>query len=292
MKIGFFAIGIAHMARPDLIKTIAVNAERLNFATVWAPEHVVLLDKYISQYPYAKGEFPVPMDTPIGDPFITLGYAAAYTSRIKLATGVCLVPEHNPVVLAKVIATLDQLAGGRFVLGAGVGWLEEEFRAIGVPWERRGDRANECIAAMRCLWRDAISTYRGEYVKFESVRSYPKPVRGDVPVWFGGESGPALKRVAQHGDGWCGFNLAPDEAAGKLTRLDELLKAAGRKRSDIYLALSPYTKPITRDDLKRYRDLGVDELSLVNFGVPTTERELVVQMEQTARDWVEPAAKI
>jgi probable F420-dependent oxidoreductase len=232
------------------------------------------------------------MDTPIADPFVTLGYAAAYTSRIKLATGICLVPEHNPVVLGKVVATLDQLAGGRFVLGAGVGWLEEEFHAIGVPWERRGERTRECIEAMRCLWRDANSTYHGEYVKFENVRSYPKPVRGEVPVWFGGESGPALKRVAEYGNGWCGFNLTPDEAAAKLKRIDELLRAAGRKRSDLYLALSPYTKPITRDDLKRYRDLGVEELALVNFSPPTTERELVTQMEQTARDWVEPAAKI
>jgi alkanesulfonate monooxygenase SsuD/methylene tetrahydromethanopterin reductase-like flavin-dependent oxidoreductase (luciferase family) len=113
-----------------------------------------------------------------------------------------------------------------------------------------------------------------------------------VPVWFGGESGPALKRVAEYGNGWCGFNLTPDEAAAKLKRIDELLKAAGRKRSDLYLALSPYTKPITRDDLKRYRDLGIEELALVNFSPPTTERELVTQMEQTARDWVEPAAKI
>jgi probable F420-dependent oxidoreductase len=292
MKIGFFAIGLGHMIRPDLIKTVAVNAERLNFATVWAPEHVVLLDKYVSKYPYSQGAFPVPMDTPIADPFVTLGYAAAYTSRIKLATGICLVPEHNPVVLGKVVATLDQLAGGRFVLGAGVGWLEEEFHAIGVPWERRGERTRECIEAMRCLWHDANSTYRGEYVKFENVRSYPKPVRGEVPVWFGGESGPALKRVAEYGNGWCGFNLTPDEAAAKLKRIDELLKAAGRKRSDLYLALSPYTKPITRDDLKRYRDLGIEELALVNFSPPTTERELVTQMEQTARDWVEPAAKI
>ncbi len=292
MKIGFFAIGLGHMTRPDLIKTIAVNAERLNFATIWAPEHVVLLDKYVSKYPYSTGDFPVPMDTPFADPFVTLGYAAAYTSRIKLVTGICLVPEHNPLVLAKLIATLDQLSGGRFTLGVGVGWLEEEFQAIGVPWERRAQRTREYIEAMRCLWRDAHSSYRGEFVKFENVRSYPKPVRGEVPVWFGGESGPALRRVAEYGNGWCGFNLAPDDAASKLKRIDELLKANGRKRSEIYVAISPYSKPITRDDLKRYRDAGVDELGLIDFSPPTGEREMVAHLEQMAREWVEPAAKV
>jgi probable F420-dependent oxidoreductase len=292
MKIGFFAVGIGHLSRPDLVKTVAVNAERLNFATVWAPEHVVLLDKHISKYPYSKGEFPLPADTAFADPFVTLGYAAAYTSRIKLVSGICLVPEHNPVVLAKVVSTLDQLSGGRFTLGVGVGWLEEEFKAVGVPWEGRAQRTREYIEAMRCLWRDAHSTYKGEFVKFESVRSYPKPVHGEVPIWFGGESGPALKRVADYGNGWCGFNLSADEAAAKMKRLDDLIKAAGRKRSEIYMALSPYTKPITRDDLKRYRDAGVDELGFIEFNPPTSERDMIAKMEQMAREWVEPAAKI
>jgi probable F420-dependent oxidoreductase len=293
MKIGFFAIGLGHMIRPDLIKTVAVNVERLGFATLWAPEHVVLLDKYRSKYPYSdEGGFPVPIETPFADPFLCLGYAAAYTSRIKLATGICLVPEHNPVVLAKVVATLDQLCGGRFILGVGVGWLEEEFRAIGVPWERRGQRTRECIEAMRCLWRDAHSSYNGEFVKFDDVRSYPKPVRGEVPVWFGGESGPALRRVAEYGNGWGGFNLSADEAAPKLKRIDEMLKAAGRKRSDLYVALSPYSKPITRDDLKRYRDAGVDELAFVDFNPPTSEREMIAHLEKMAREWVEPASKL
>jgi probable F420-dependent oxidoreductase len=292
MKIGFFAVGIGHLSRPDLVKTVAVNAERLNFSTVWAPEHVVLLDKHISKYPYSKGEFPLPADTAFADPFTTLAYAAAYTSRVKLVTGICLVPEHNPVVLAKVVATLDQLSGGRFTLGVGVGWLEEEFNAVGVPWERRAQRTRECIDSMRCMWRDAHSSYKGEFYKFDNVRSYPKPVHGDVPIWFGGESGPALKRVADYGNGWCGFNLSPAEAADKMKRLDQLIKAAGRKRSEIYMALSPYTKPITRDDLKRYRDIGVDELGLIEFSPPSSERDMIAKMEQIARDWVEPAAKV
>lgn len=292
MKIGFFAIGLGHLARPELIKTIAVNAERLNFATLWAPEHVVLLDKHISKYPYSQHDFPVPADTPFADPFVTLGYAAAYTSRIRLVTGICLVPEHNPVVLAKVIATLDQLSGGRFALGVGVGWLEEEFRALGIPWERRAQRTRECIESMRRLWRDAHSTYHGEFVNFDNVRSYPKPVRGEVPVWFGGESGPALRRTAEYGNGWCGFNLSPDEAAARMARLEELLKAAGRKRSELYIALSPYAKPVKPDDLKRYRDAGCDEIGIIDFRPPASEREMVEHLERMAREWVEPAARL
>lgn len=292
MKIGFFAGGIGHLARPDMVKTLAVHSERLNFATVWAPEHVVLLDKHISKYPYSKGEFPLPTDTAFADPFTTLAYAAAYTTRVKLITGICLVPEHNPVVLAKVVATLDQLSGGRFTLGVGVGWLEEEFNAVGVPWERRAQRTRECIDAMRCLWRDAHSSYKGEFYKFDNVRSYPKPVRGEVPIWFGGETAPALKRVAEYGNGWCGFNLSAAEAADKMKELDRAIEAAGRKRSEIYVALSPYSKPFTRDDLKRYRDAGVDELALLEFHPPSSERELIVRLEQMAREWVEPAAKI
>ena len=129
-------------------------------------------------------------------------------------------------------------------------------------------------------------------MKFDSVRSFPKPANGkSVPVWFGGESGPALRRVAESGDGWIGFNLTADQAATKIERIEELLKANRRERSDVELAVSPYTKPIKTDDLKRYRDAGADEVALV-VDVPPTEGEMVKRLEQMARDFVEPAAKL
>ena len=131
MKIGYFAIGMGRLANPAWIKTLATTVERLGFSTIWAPEHVVLLKDYASRYPYSGGDFPMPTETPIADPFITLTYAAACTSRVCLATGVCPVPEHNPVVLAKVIATADVLSGGRLMLGTGIGWLQEEYDAVG-----------------------------------------------------------------------------------------------------------------------------------------------------------------
>ncbi|MGH7988283.1 MAG: TIGR03619 family F420-dependent LLM class oxidoreductase, partial [Candidatus Binataceae bacterium] len=198
-----------------------------------------------------------------------------------------------PLVLAKVVATLDYLSDGRFVLGVGVGWLEEEFQALGIPWERRAQRTREYIEAMRRLWSDELSSFSGEFVHFENVRSFPKPARGAaLPVLFGGESGPALRRVAEYGNGWCGFNMTPDEAAVKIRRLEQLLAANGRKRSEIELAISPYTKRITPDDLKRYRDLGVEELVLVNFRPPRTEEDITNQLENLAREWVEPASKL
>jgi len=234
----------------------------------------------------------MPVGTPFGDPFTTLTYAAALTSKIRLATGICLVPEHNPLVLAKTVATADRLSGGRFILGTGIGWLEEEFQAIGVTWERRAQRTREYIEAMRLLWSHEQASYSGEFVNFRGALSSPKPTHNRVPVWFGGESGPALRRVAEYGDGWIGFNLSPAEAAPKIKRIEELLKANGRKRSEVELAVSPYMKPMTTDDLKRYRDLGVDEVATVVFDIPPTERELVARIERVARDFVEPAARL
>jgi len=276
-----------------LHKAFAANAERLGFSTLWVPEHVVLLDKYASRYPYSQdGILPARPDAPIPDPFLTLCAMASATEKIRLATGICLVPEHNPLVLAKVTATLDWLSNGRLILGVGVGWLEEEFKALGIPWEERARRTREHIEAMRRLWSDKVSSYHGEFVKFDGAASHPQPVRGAVPVMFGGESGPALRRVAEYGNGWVGFNLLPDEAAAKMRKLEALLKANGRKRADLEIVVSPYGKPVVADDLKRYRDAGVDEVVLANIRPPRTEEEAATRLEEAARAWLEPASKL
>jgi probable F420-dependent oxidoreductase len=197
------------------------------------------------------------------------------------------------VSLAKTVATVDRLSGGRFTFGVGVGWLAEEFEALGVPFERRGQRTREYIQVMRKLWTERTSSHQGEFVNFKNVLSYPKPVSDKgVPVWFGGESNPALRRVAEYGDGWIGFNLLPDQAAEKIKRIEELLKANGRNRSDVKLAVSPYTNPIKTDDLKRYRDAGVEEIALLASGRPRTERDTIAELEQMAREFIEPAAKL
>jgi probable F420-dependent oxidoreductase len=295
MKIGLSAIGFGTLAAPALIRTIVTNAERLNFSTVWAPEHVVLLDRYTSHYPYStgsSGEFLAPTDIAINDPFPTLTFAAACTSKIRLATGICLVPEHNPLVLAKTVATVDYLSGGRVILGVGIGWLAEEFHALGIPFERRAHRTREYIEAMRRLWRDDHSSYQGEFVRFEHVRSYPKPAQSKLPVWFGGESGPALRRVAEYGDGWFGLNLSSEEAATRIERIEQLLRENGRRRSDVELAVSPYLRAISLDDLKRYRDAGAEEVELILLNAPQDEPGIVQELERMARAFVEPAAKL
>lgn len=293
MKIGLFAIGIGTAAHPAVIRAAAETAERTGFATVWAPEHIVLFDSHESKYPYNDtGKFATPADFDWLDPFLALTYAAAATSKVRLATGICLVPERNPLILAKEVATLDRLSGGRFALGVGIGWLKEEFDALGVPFERRAQRTREYIDVMRKLWREPVVTHAGEFVRFENARSYPKPPQGaKVPIWFGGESEPALRRVAACGDGWFGFNLNPAQAKEKIERLRALIKERGRERDRFEIIVSPYTQEITRDDLKRYRDAGVDEIPMgINF--KPDPAQVRAQVEQMSRDWVEPAAKL
>jgi probable F420-dependent oxidoreductase len=294
MKVGLMAVVFGRVKGMGVMKAFAGHAERLGFSTLWAPEHVVLVDQYQSLYPYsAQGKFPAPTDAPIADPFLTLCTLASATERIRLGTAICLVPEHNPLVLAKVIATLDCLSEGRFTLGVGVGWLEEEFRALGISWERRTQRTREYIEAMRRLWSEPLSTYHGEFVNFDNVRSNPKPVRGGgLPVFFGGESGPALRRVAEYGNGWIGFNLTPDEAAAKIRRIEQLLRQVGRQRSDVELTVSNSGKPITPDDLKRYHDAGVEEFVITGLRSPHTAEEAQSVLEKAAREWLEPAAKL
>lgn len=295
MRIGFFAIGIGSLARPDLITATAVNAERLGFSTVWAPEHIVFLDRFSSRYPYSRGQnLPISLDIALLNPFLALTYAAASTKRIRLATGICIAPEYHPLLLGKLAASLDYLSGGRFALGIGVGWLEEEFKALGIPWERRSKRTREYVEAMRRLWGDDPSEYKGEFVEFEGARSYPKPVSGArLPVLVGGQTEAALKRAALYGDGWCGFNLTAEETAGMIKRLRELLKTNNRKAEGFEFSMAPLASS-TPADLKSYRDAGVDELYLTPvFQRPlNTEAEVIKLLEEIARSWIEPASRL
>lgn len=295
MKIGFFAVGIGNLAKPDLLAAAAINAERLGFSTVWAPEHIVLLDRFASKYPYARGhQIPIRLDTALLNPFVALAFAAARTNHVRLATGICIAPEYHPLLLGKLAASLDYLSGGRFALGIGIGWLEEEFTALGIPWEGRSRRTREYVNAMRRLWGDERSDFAGEFVRFEGARSYPKPIAGErMPILVGGQTEAALKRAAAYGDGWCGFNLTPAETAECIKRLRELLKANNRKPDDFEFSMSPVASA-TPDDLKAYRDAGLDELYLtpVFQKQMTTEAEVAGELEELARLWVEPAQKL
>src|SRR4051812_18217924 len=166
MRLGLHALGIGSGATRAVIDAVASAAESRGFATLWAGEHVVMVDRPASRYPYSDdGVIAVPAEADWLDPMIALGFAAAASSRIGIATGVLLLPEHNPVVVAKQAASLDKLSGGRLTLGIGVGWCKEEFDALGVPFEYRAARAAEYVAAMRTLWRDEIASFNGQFVK-------------------------------------------------------------------------------------------------------------------------------
>ncbi len=264
MRLGLHALGIGTGAQRAVIDAVARSAEANGFARLWAGEHVVMVDRAESRYPYSDdGKIAVPASADWLDPLVGLSFAAATTQRIEIATGVLLLPEHNPVLLAKQAASLDVLSNGRLILGVGIGWSREEFAALGIPFARRADRTAEYIRAMRTLWREDVASFDGAFVSFDQIRVNPKPVHDrQIPVVFGGNSDAALGRVATIGDGWYGFNLASVDAVGeRLAKLTELCLQAGRDIGDLDLAVAlDRGQP---DDLAALAELGVSELVLV-----------------------------
>jgi probable F420-dependent oxidoreductase len=276
MRFGLHALGIGAGAQRPVVDAVAAAAEAVGFSTLWAGEHVLMVDESASRYPYAaNGQIAVSSTADWLDPMICLSFAAAATSTITIATGVLLLPEHNPVVVAKKAATLDVLSGGRLILGVGVGWSAEEFDALGVPFARRAARTREYVAAMRTIWREDVASFEGEFVRFDSIRVNPKPLgRRAIPLVLGGNSDTALRRVAAWGDGWYGFNL--DGTADVAERVDYLTgrcREAGRDPSDLRLAVS--LKSPEPQDVAVLADLGIDELVIVEG--PPAERDLATE---------------
>ncbi len=278
MRLGLHALGIGSGAKREVIDAVAAAADGAGFATLWSGEHVVMVDESASRYPYSDdGRIAVPAEADWIDPFIGLSFAAATTSRIRIATGVLLLPEHNPVLVAKQAASLDTLSGGRLTLGIGIGWSREEFDALGVPFERRGARTREYVDAIRTLWRDDVASFDGEFVRFTDVRVNPKPLQDRrIPVVLGGNSDAALRRVAAWGDGWYGFNLGSvDVVAERVAFLREQCSAQGRDPAALRLAVA--LSDLEPGDGAALAALGVDELVLVE-GPPDDPRD--------AADWV------
>ena len=292
MRVGLFAPLGNPFATPEYVSALGAAAEERGFHSLWVAEHVVLFDEYASRYPYsADGRIPAGGENGILEPFTALSFLAAGTRRIRLGTGICLVPQRNPVYTAQEVATLDWLSGGRFDFGVGVGWLEEEFTACATSFERRGARCRDYLRAMQRLWRDPVSEYRGEFYAFPPLRQYPKPVQQPhPPIHFGGESDAALRRVAELGQGWYGFNLEPGEVPPHLARLDAFLDRRGRKRSEIQVSICPYLKGVGEDALPRYCEAGVDQV--VVMAVAGHADGLRAQLDALAKAVVEPAARL
>ena len=230
------------MSRPDTLVQAARTAEEAGFDSVWAGEHLVLPDPQVPPSPMA------PQD-PALDSLLALTWAAAHTTTIRLATGIVILPQRNPVLLAKEVATLDVLSGGRVMLGVGAGYLEPEFRAVGANFAERGAVTDEYLDAMRTLWYDEHPEFRGRFAGFGGVDAHPRPVQRPIPLVVGGHSAPAYRRAVARGHGWYGYWLTPAQAAESMAGL-----AAAARR------------------VPRPADLGELEISVTPRGQMTAER--------------------
>ncbi|MEU9920034.1 LLM class F420-dependent oxidoreductase [Streptomyces griseoluteus] len=289
MRVGLHALGIGDGARPEVIRAVATAAEATGFARLWCGEHVVLVDAPASRYPYsADGRIAVPADADWLDPLLALSFAAAVTNRIELATGVLLLPEHNPVLVAKQVATLDVLSAGRFSLGVGVGWSAEEFAALGVPFAGRGRRTDEYLAAMRTLWTQDPASYTGEFARFDAIRVNPKPLRGGrLPVVIGGNSDTALRRAVTLAEGWYGFNVPVADIPARIAALADECARHGRDLGELTVAVAPSDG--TPEHLPGLAAAGVTELVVVG-APPTTPDGAAMWVKELARTWISPVA--
>ena len=240
--------------------------EEKGFHAIWVPEHVLFFPDYASTYPYSdNGRIP---GDPEGllDPFTALSFIAAHTSTLRLGTGICLVPQRQPVYTAKMVADVDYLSGGRVDFGIGIGWLREEFANLGVDFDNRAALSDEYVDAMKALWSPGVTEFSGPTVTLTPCHFNPKPVQQPhPPIYFGGESAPALRRVARQGDGWYGYDMTPEQLAQRLPRLEAALAEQGRTRDDIGLIVGPNRHPVNAQTIGQYRDLGVDQLVVPLF---------------------------
>ncbi len=279
MKFGTFLF----QTQPASLGAIARRAEELGFESLWIPEHIILPVKYRSPYPYSKdGRLPAPADVPLHDPLLALAYVAAITTRIKLATGIYVVPVRNAITTAKAVASLDVLSGGRFIFGVGIGWLEEEFEAVGMNFKDRALRTREYLELMKALWLESDPVYRGRTVSIEGFKFMPKPVqRPHPPIVFGGNTEPSLKRAAKLADGWYGIAGSIDSLRADIAKLREHERALGRKTPLELTASLRLGSPLTVDHVKRVADLGVERV-LIGAGPAT--RDALEGIERFAGD--------
>jgi probable F420-dependent oxidoreductase len=256
-------------ATPEVLAAVGCEADRRGIGTVWVGEHAVEFDDYDSSYPYAPdGKMPLPPDAGLLEPFTALAFLAAHTTVVRLGTGICVLPQRNPVYTAKEVATLDWLSGGRIDFGVGVGWLREEFEALNVPWSRRGGRTDEYLDLIQTLWTAPSSGYAGQYFTLPPCTVHPRPIQGPhPPIHIGGESDAALRRVARRGQGWLTFNRPPGALAGPLARLDELLAEVDRNRAELTITVCPYFLGLDADAVEHYAAAGADAVAAMVFVV-------------------------
>ncbi|MDZ4826066.1 MAG: LLM class F420-dependent oxidoreductase [Actinomycetota bacterium] len=264
MKFALLFANAGPFSKPENAVGLALLAEELGFESLWTVEHVVVPTGYQSAYPYsADGKMAGAEHTPIPDPLIWLAYVAGATTSIRLGTGILILPERNPLILAKEVATLDRLSRGRVELGVGVGWLKEEFDALGVPFERRGQRTDEYIDVLRRLWREPETAYQGEFTNFAALKSYPKPTQeGGPKIHIGGHTPVAARRAGRLGDGFFPGRSGDDLVA----LLDEMHKAAADAGRDPDAIEVTAGMGLDLDAVKRAADLGVHRFVIPPLG--------------------------
>lgn len=255
MHFGLFAINNSVCADPDVCLPVAQLCESKGLESVWTGEHVVLPDPQVAPSPVAP-------TTPMLDPAVALAYIAAHTTTLKLGTGIIILPQRNPLVLAKEMASLDVLSRGRLLLGVGVGYLEPEFSALGISMDDRGPRTIEYLEAMRAIWDMEAPAYEGRFVSFRGVQAFPRPVqRPTPPIHMGGHGAAAFRRAITHSHGWYGFALTVEQTA---SMLDGLRQAADRHERPselgrLEISVTP-RGPVDAAAVAAYAALGVDRL--------------------------------
>ncbi|MCA1647052.1 MAG: LLM class F420-dependent oxidoreductase [Chloroflexi bacterium] len=276
---------------PGALVGLAQAAEELGYASVWLPDHVVIPERITSAYPYSPdGRFPTPALQPYLEPLASLGYVAGATRRIRFGTHVLILPYRHPLLTAKMVATLDNLSGGRFDFGVGVGWMREEFEALGLDeriYARRGAASDEQLRILKMVWTEDIAEFEGEFYRFDRLGAQPHPIqRPHPPIWVGGHSKPALRRAARFGDGWLPIggrppaDLPPETLAARWAVIRAEAERAGRDPERLRLCFSTTVsfdppadprRPFTGSpeaiaaDFDRYHQVGVDSF-LVGFG--------------------------
>ncbi len=257
MKYGIHGINAGVCADPATSIGLAQAAEQAGFDSVWTAEHVVLPDPQAPPSPAAP-------ETPFLDPAVSLAHLAGLTKTILLGTGIIILPQRNPVVLAKELASVDVVSDGRLLFGIGVGYLEPEFEALGIPFERKGQRTDEYLDAIEALWTQPSPRFSGEMVSFSGIQAMPRPIRSPKPpIIIGGRSAGAFRRAVRRGDGWYGFALTPESTAECLAGLDRARSEVDRRAdlSTLEISVTPRGR-VTPEDVAAYEELGVDRLIL------------------------------
>lgn len=290
MKFALMGVGSGSTVRPDVLAQVAHKGEELGFESAWIPEHLAVPVEMKARYPgSADGRFPGGPGVALHDPFVALSFVAAQTRTIKLGTGVFVLPLRNTLSVAKAVASLDVLSQGRVIFGIGVGWCEEEFEAVGLPFKNRADRTREALRVMRALWTEETPQFDGTHHRFQPVGFNPKPVqKPHPPLIFGGESRAALRRTAELADGWCGMRYTLASVKPYLATLKALTEQAGRDFSglEITVGLDPSVKP-TLDTVRQFEDAGVHRLFVFSPGWTRRSRfdtGLYPQMERFANE--------